>query len=140
MAERILTLEGNLGYGREEMPQIHSALIGHYILWLLSKGIDVSEIHKIPVKDVKPTQVSVNLERVDRKAELGSLEPTNLKTLIISKDGHQLDGHNTIQALKSIGCENLYLPCYRVRVSMHELIEVSRDYPHVTYKSLKDVE
>lgn len=135
-----ITLDGNLGYSREQMPQIHPAMVGHYILWLMNYGFEVSGIHEVPVENVLPTQDKINRLRLQKKVALGAEDPTNLKTLILAKGGHQLDGHNTVQALKELGQPRLRLPCYRVRASMDRVIEATKHYPFVTYKSIDQID
>jgi len=79
---------GHLGYLRHEMPQITSEHAPALRDWLKGKGVGIED-GTAKVSDLKPTQREVNPDKVAQlpAEKLG-------KPLMVSSDGHILDGHN----------------------------------------------
>lgn len=81
---------GGLGIKRGDMPQIPSEAQGALITFLAARGITFEEVELRPGQ-IKPTQEGFYPEAVARAKEfLG--EPA--RALLVSKDGHLLDGHH----------------------------------------------
>lgn len=89
---------GTLGIPRSEMPQVksehHGALVNH----LNAKGID-HETKTVDAAALKPTQAEYSPEKVERAKEQGNGD----RAIIVSNDGHILDGHHQAMAAAENG-------------------------------------
>lgn len=89
---------GTLGVPREEMPQVksehHGALVNH----LNAKGI-AHETTEVDPSTLKPTQDKFSPEKVARAKDEGNGD----RSVIVSSDGHVIDGHHQVMAAQEKG-------------------------------------
>ncbi|AAQ55007.1 DarB-like antirestriction protein [Burkholderia phage Bcep22] len=95
--ERFAPETGTLGIPRAEMPQVptqsHGALVNH----LNAQGIE-HETKMVPAAELKPTQAEFSPEKVEQ-----AKEATGDRAVIVSNDGHIIDGHHQVLAAQEEG-------------------------------------
>ncbi|AFN39138.1 DarB-like antirestriction [Burkholderia phage BcepMigl] len=95
--ERFPAESGTLGIPRDEMPQVptqsHGALVNH----LNAQGIE-HETKMVPAAELKPTQAEFSPEKVAQ-----AKEATGDRAVIVSNDGHIIDGHHQVLAAAEEG-------------------------------------
>jgi N12 class adenine-specific DNA methylase len=95
--ERFAPESGTLGIPRAEMPQVpaqsHGALVNH----LNAQGIK-HETKMVPADELKPTQAEFSPEKVE-----AAKEATGDRAVIVSNDGHIIDGHHQALAAQEEG-------------------------------------
>jgi len=95
--ERFAPESGTLGIPRAEMPQVptqsHGALVNH----LNAQGIE-HETKMVPADELKPTQAEFSPEKVEH-----AKEATGDRAVIVSNDGHIIDGHHQALAAAEEG-------------------------------------
>ncbi|QMV33371.1 hypothetical protein F1_00007 [Ralstonia phage Heva] len=95
--ERFAPETGTLGIPRDEMPQVptqsHGALVNH----LNAQGIE-HETKMVPADELKPTQAEFSPEKVEQ-----AKEANGDRSVIVSNDGHIIDGHHQALAAKEEG-------------------------------------
>jgi hypothetical protein len=80
---------GTLGVPRAEMPQVPTQAHGGLVRHLNAKGIE-RKTKDVPASDMKPTQAEFSPAKVERAKEEGSGD----RAVIVSNDGHIIDGHH----------------------------------------------
>jgi hypothetical protein len=115
---------------RDEMPQIDDVVA--FEAFLRSKGVDY-HTELLSTAHLKPTQNEINLTLVFKIVEQG-INPA--KKLIVSKDGHILDGHNRWYAGKV-----LLQPvnCIVVDREIDSLLHLAFEFPKVRHSSIANV-
>ncbi|ACR15063.1 DarB-like antirestriction protein [Burkholderia phage BcepIL02] len=95
--ERFAPESGTLGIPRAEMPQVptqsHGALVNH----LNAQGIE-HETKMVPAAELKPTQAEFSPEKVEQ-----AKDATGDRAVIVSNDGHIIDGHHQVLAAQEEG-------------------------------------
>ena len=128
--------KGNLNVPRNKMPQIKSTDVPEFITFLKDRGIKVDK-KDMPVSNIKPTQKDINKEKV---VALSTVKASNLKKpVIISKDFHLLDGHHRWLALLNQDPKNT-IPANIVNVDIKSLLNLARDFPKTTFKTILEKE
>lgn len=89
---------GTLSVPRADMPQIKAEHRGAMVSFLKARGID-SQQGEVPAESLKPTQAEFSPEKVARAA---AFEGGN-RSILISSDGHVLDGHHQWLAKREAG-------------------------------------
>ena len=136
MVEDIQRLKNTLNIPRKKMPQIKREYIPDFIKTLNTHGIDVSK-RIVSVRNLKPTQSEVNMNKVREKHDnfvTGKKQP---KPFIVSYDNFILDGHHQLLALQTLD-KDATVSCYVVNLKMKDLLQYAHDYPKVTYKDIED--
>lgn len=80
---------GTLGIPREQMPQIKSEHRGALVNFLKARGVQAKTAMVLP-EQLKPTQAEFSPAKVDTAREFRGSE----RPVIISSDGHVVDGHH----------------------------------------------
>ena len=124
----------SLGIDREEMPQIKKKDMGEYLNFLKGRKVAVKP-YSIPVSQIGMTQKNVNLDKVHDlvNGDLSSL----LKPVIFSNDDYVMDGHHRIVALYNINPQT-ELKGLQVDLPIKELIEVTTEFPKVSFKGIEE--
>lgn len=130
----ISTLPNSLNIPRHKMPQISNFHIRDYIQFLQQSGVEVVS-GNIPVKNLKPTQHEINVDKVKRLLRVDNSALS--KPVIISKDNYLLDGHHRAYALYTKD------PAHKIRVirvntDIRTLLRLSHTYPNVYYSSIEN--
>lgn len=128
--------KGNIGIPREKMPQIAEKDVPEFFDHLKGKGIEVNPHQSAIVSDLKPTQSSMNMEKVRGMA--AKMPPAILaKPVITSNDNHILDGHHRWAALK-INNPQSTIAIHRVNVPIHQLVTEALAFPKSGRRTVKD--
>lgn len=132
--DTIKLFKKSLGVNRNDMPQIKSKDISEYLKFLKDKGIQVKTT-SIPVSKIGMTQKNVNLDKV--KGLMGGDIKQLSKPVILSKDNYVMDGHHRVVALYNID-PNFKIKGIKVDVPIKELLELTSDFPRVSYKGIEE--
>jgi N12 class adenine-specific DNA methylase len=81
---------GTIGIPRADMPQIKGEHRGALIQFLQARGIE-HKTKEIPAADLKPTQAEFSTKKAARWSEVRDGVD---RSVLVSKDGHILDGHH----------------------------------------------
>lgn len=135
MFEQVQRLSNSLNIPRNKMPQIKRDYIPDFIKMLKHNGVSVST-RELSVKNLKPTQNQINLDKVKEKYEKFA-DGKEVKPFIVSYDNYILDGHHQLFALKTLDSDQK-VPCFVVNIVMRDLLQFAHDYPKTTYKEIDD--
>jgi cytidyltransferase-like protein len=125
---------GTVDLNIDTMPQIKIEERPHFIEWLLSQEISVKK-GRIRSGKLRPSQKQIDredLENIKNNFTLKQLQ--NDMPLVISRDNHILDGHHRWYSLRNVDPEKT-IKAYKVDLDIEDLIEITRHYPHVSYKT-----
>lgn len=115
---------GTLGIPRAQMPQIKGKDRGALINFLEARGIG-HESDRVPASSLKPTQAEYSRNKVDKFVETGAVGD---RSVLISADGHVLDGHHQWLGHMERGEE---INVIRLGAPIRELLEVVNTFPGV---------
>lgn len=115
---------GTLGIPRAEMPQIKAKDRGAFLDYLDSKGIGhVSD--QVPPSSLKPTQAEFSPTKVEQFGLTGFGKG---RSVMISSDGHVLDGHHQWLAHRDAG---LPIPVIRINAPIRDVLKAANEFPQV---------
>lgn len=132
---KIVKPSKTLGVPRHKMPQILSKYYGEYKKHLNSNGVTVTT-RRINAKDLKPIQKEFHDEKIV-SSMFRSLDGEAEKPLITSSDNYIIDGHHRWLAAKNKN-PNLPLLVWQASVNIDELLDLTKNFKHTTYKKLKE--
>lgn len=112
---------GTLGIPRENMPQIRSSDHGALVNYLNARGIE-HESKSIPAGDLKPTQAEYSPESVERQRVKGTGE----RSVLVSQDGHILDGHHQWLVGKEDGSP---VKVIELKADVHTALDAMHQFP-----------
>lgn len=115
---------GTLGIPRRDMPQIKGEQRGALIQFLKARGIE-HENDTVLASTLKPTQAEYSRAKVDKFVENGL---TGTRSVLVSADGHVLDGHHQWLGHAERGEE---IPVIRLDAPMRDLLPVVEQFPGV---------
>jgi N12 class adenine-specific DNA methylase len=95
--ERFAPESGTLGIPRDQMPQVQTQSHGGLVNHLNAQGIE-HETKMVPAAELKPTQAEFSPEKVAQ-----AKEATGDRAVIVSNDGHIIDGHHQVLAAAEEG-------------------------------------
>ncbi|CAH0532153.1 hypothetical protein UAM5_00036 [Ralstonia phage UAM5] len=95
--ERFPAESGTLGIPRAEMPQVPTESHGGLVRHLNAQGIE-HETKMVPADELKPTQAEFSPEKVEK-----AKEAAGDRAVIVSNDGHIIDGHHQVLAAQEEG-------------------------------------
>lgn len=113
---------GTLGVPRAEMPQIKRKDRDNFIRFLESKGIKSTK-STAPAGWLKPTQAEYSQPKVDKFADGG---PVDSREVMVSSDGHVLDGHHQWMAHQKLGTD---VPVIRLDAPIRTLLDAANAFP-----------
>ena len=131
----ILVPKGLLSIPRHHMPQIEKKNYPEYFDLLSLRGIKVTRMH-LPANKLRVAQEDIDLEKVfkwSRSMPKGAQE----KPCIVSRDLYVMDGNHSFLAIYNRS-KNAKVDCYVVDLEIQELINISRFFNKVTYKTVKE--
>lgn len=114
---------GTLGIPRDQMPQIKGEHRGALTQFLEARGISNQE-ETVPASSLKPTQAEFSEEKIQAAADRSG----GGRAILISKDGHLLDGHHQWMAERDAGND---VRVIRFDAPIKELIETAKQMPSV---------
>ncbi len=115
---------GTLSIPRAEMPQIKAEHRGAMVNFLNARGITHQE-ESVPAASLKPTQAEFSREKV---AKAKDYEGGN-RSILVSGDGHVLDGHHQWMASREAGED---VKVIRLDAPIAELLDAAREFPSST--------
>jgi len=136
MVEQIHRLKNTLNIPRNKMPQIKREFIPDFIKALNKNGVAVSK-REMDVKNLKPTQSEINMNKVRQKYENFANGVKTPKPFIVSYDNFILDGHHQLFALQTLE-KDTKVDCYHVGLRMKDLLKFAHEFPKTTYKEIDD--
>ncbi|WP_398493364.1 PLxRFG domain-containing protein [Variovorax sp.] len=115
---------GTKGVPRAQMPQIRAEHRGAMVNFMNARGIAHAE-ETVPADSLKPTQAEFSPERVQRASEFTGGD----RAILVSSDGHVLDGHHQWLAAREKGED---VRTIRLDAPIDQLLEVAREFPSST--------
>jgi hypothetical protein len=112
---------GTLNIPRKLMPQIKSEHRGAMSSFLAARGVE-TESEVVPATSLKPTQA----EFAPKKVKQAEKFEGNDRPILVSSDGHILDGHHQWLAKRNKG-ENVKVT--RLNAPISVLLELMQDFP-----------
>lgn len=118
---------GTLKIPRAEMPQILAEHRGAMVNFLNARGI-AHESDDIDASTLKPTQAEFSQAKVDK----ASKREGGTRSILVSEDGHVLDGHHQWMAAVEKGES---VPVIRLKAPIQQLLQDVREFPSVEQSS-----
>src|SRR5690606_24485406 len=115
---------GTISVPRAEMPQIKAEHRGAMVNFLNARGIAHQE-ETVPAASLKPTQAEFSREKV---AKAKAFEGGN-RSILVSRDGHVLDGHHQWMASRENGED---VKVIRLDAPIRDLVQAAHDFPSST--------
>lgn len=115
------TASGTLNVPRAEMPQIKAEHRGAMVNFLSARGIAHQE-QTVPAESLKPTQTEFSREKVKQAQAFEGGD----RSILVSSDGHVLDGHHQWMAKREAG-ETVKV--IRLDAPIRDLLPVVKEFP-----------
>lgn len=115
---------GTVGIARADMPQIKAEHRGAMVNFLNARGVQHGEA-TVPASALKPTQAEFSRDKVARARDF---EGGN-RSILISQDGHVLDGHHQWLAAREKGED---VKVIRLDAPIRELVKLAHEFPSST--------
>lgn len=115
---------GTLGIPRAEMPQIQAEHRGAMTNFLNARGIAHEQV-ELPADSLKPTQAEFSTAKVQKAREHQGGE----RSILVSSDGHVLDGHHQWLAAAAKGEP---VKAIRLDAPIDKLLEHVKEFPSAT--------
>lgn len=115
------TETGTLGIPRAEMPQIKAEHRGAMTQFLKGRGITHDEL-ELDAESLKPTQQEFSLSKVQKAID----HQGGNRAILISSDGHVLDGHHQWLASAEKGEP---IRAIRLNAPIRQLLDTVREFP-----------
>lgn len=112
---------GTLNVPRAEMPQIKAEHRGAMVNFLNARGI-AHEEQTVPADSLKPTQAEFSREKVKQAQAFEGGD----RSILVSSDGHVLDGHHQWMAKREAGEP---VKIIRLDAPIRELLPAVREFP-----------
>lgn len=121
---RFTPQSGTLDIPRSEMPQIKAEHRGAMVNFLNARGVSHQE-EIVSAADLKPTQAEFSRKKVEKAKSFEGGD----RSLLISSDGHVLDGHHQWLAKREAGED---VAAIRLNAPIAELLPVVSEFPSAT--------
>lgn len=129
-----LLLEGNIGIPRAKMPQIDDKDVPAFFEKLKAEGVTVHPHEMVPAASLKPTQNEMNMAKVESMVQ--HWNPALAKPIIISNDGHILDGHHRWAA--QLGANpRAIIPVREVDMPIRKLLAEANAFPPTHHEGVQ---
>ncbi|EPX2510607.1 PLxRFG domain-containing protein [Pseudomonas aeruginosa] len=115
---------GTVGIPRADMPQIKAEHRGAMVNFLNARGVQHQE-ETVPADSLKPTQAEFSRDKV---AKAKGFEGGN-RSILVSRDGHVLDGHHQWMAARDNGEE---VKVIRLDAPIRDLVKLAHEFPSST--------
>lgn len=115
---------GTVGIPRADMPQIKAEHRGAMVNFLSARGVQHQE-ETVPADTLKPTQAEFSRDKV---AKAKGFEGGN-RSILVSRDGHVLDGHHQWMAARDNGEE---VKVIRLDAPIRDLVKLAHEFPSST--------
>jgi len=117
---------GTLNVPRADMPQVKSEHRGAMVQYLAARGI-THEQAEVPADSLKPTQAEFSAAKV-KKALKRAAEGED-RAILVSADGHVLDGHHQWLAKREAGAP---VKVIRLNAPIADLLQQVKEFPSST--------
>lgn len=114
---------GTLGIPRAQMPQIAAEHRGALVNFLNARGV-AHEMAEVDPAELKPTQAEFQPKKV-----AGIAETPSTRSLLVSSDGHILDGHHQFLAALETGRP---VRVVRLDAPIQDLLRLAHQFPSST--------
>lgn len=118
---------GTLNIPRADMPQIKAEHRGAMVNFLNARGIEHQE-ETVPAVSLKPTQAEFSKKKVAQAKEFTGGD----RSILVSRDGHVLDGHHQWIARRDNGED---VKIIRLDAPIRELLTAAHEFPSSTTAS-----
>lgn len=115
---------GTIGIPRADMPQIKAEHRGAMVNFMNARGIDHKE-DTVAADSLKPTQKEFSKEKVNKASEREGGD----RSILVSKDGHVLDGHHQWMAAREKGED---VKVIRLDAPIKDLVDAAHEFPSST--------
>lgn len=115
---------GTKGIPRADMPQIKAEHRGAMVNFMKGRGIEHRE-ETVPAASLKPTQAEFSPEKVAKAKQFDG----GNRAILVSSDGHVLDGHHQWMAARDNGDE---VRVIRLDAPIETLLTAAREFPSST--------
>ena len=115
---------GTIGIPRADMPQIKAEHRGAMVNFMNARGINHKE-DTVAADSLKPTQKEFSKEKVKKARERGGGD----RSILVSKDGHVLDGHHQWMAARENGED---VKVIRLDAPIKDLVDAAHEFPSST--------
>ncbi|WP_159917913.1 PLxRFG domain-containing protein [Pantoea sp. 18069] len=115
---------GTKGIPRAEMPQIKAEHRGAMVNFMNARGIAHQE-ETVPAASLKPTQAEFDRAKVQKAIGFQGGD----RSILVSQDGHVLDGHHQWLAAREQGKD---VKTIRLDAPIEQLLEKAREFPSST--------
>ncbi|WP_139231006.1 LPD38 domain-containing protein [Geopseudomonas sagittaria] len=115
---------GTLAIPRAEMPQIKAEHRGAMVNFLNARGIQHEE-QTVPAASLKPTQAEFSREKVAQAKGFSGGD----RAILVSNDGHVLDGHHQWLARRDAGGD---VRVIRLQAPIRDLLPAVAEFPSAT--------
>lgn len=112
---------GTLNVPRAQMPQIKAEHRGALTQFLKARGITHEQI-EVPAEDLKPTQAEFSLAKVQKAMDFEGGD----RSILVSSDGHVLDGHHQWMAALDAGQP---VKAIRLNAPIAQLLDQVKEFP-----------
>ncbi len=112
---------GTLGIPRAEMPQVKAEHRGAMVNFLNARGVEHEGID-IPSHELKPTQAEFSPSKVEKAKAFDGGD----RSILVSEDGHVLDGHHQWLAKREAGDP---VKAIRLKAPIKDLLEHVKEFP-----------
>lgn len=123
---------GTLGIPRSEMPQIKAEHRGAMVNFLKGKGIEATP-ETIPSRAIKPTQAEFSPEKVKSAMDFTGGD----RAIIVSADGHVVDGHHQWLAKREKGEP---IKALRLDTNIRDVLDALKSMPSAQPEQAKNAE
>ena len=115
---------GTIGIPRADMPQIKAEHRGAMVNFMNARGINHKE-DTVDADSLKPTQKEFSMEKVKKASEREGGD----RSILVSKDGHVLDGHHQWMAAREKGED---VKVIRLDALIKDLVDAAHEFPSST--------
>ena len=115
---------GTIGIPRADMPQIKAEHRGAMVNFMNARGINHKE-DTVAADSLKPTQKEFSREKVKKASEREGGD----RSILVSKDGHVLDGHHQWMAAREKGED---VKVIRLDAPIKDLVDAAHEFPSST--------
>ena len=115
---------GTIGIPRADMPQIKAEHRGAMVNFMNARGINHKE-DTVAADSLKPTQKEFSREKVKKASEREGGD----RSILVSKDGHVLDGHHQWMAAREKGED---VKIIRLDAPIKDLVDAAHEFPSST--------
>jgi len=112
---------GTIGIPRAEMPQIKAEHRGAMVNFMNARGVAHQE-EMAEASDLKPTQAEYSPAKVQQAKDFTG----GNRAILVSQDGHVLDGHHQLLAAQEQG---IPVRIIRLDAPIDRLVKLARDFP-----------